>query len=52
MALAGILSTQLTRQLFVKSFRRAEPLSNKDRIKICRLNHPMLETECTSQKTH
>jgi asparagine synthase (glutamine-hydrolysing) len=52
MALAGILSTQLTRELFVNNFRRAEPLSTKDRIKICRLNHPMRETECTSQKTH
>src|ERR1051326_5255236 len=38
MALAGILSTQLTHQLFVKDFQRREPLSDKDRVKICRLS--------------
>jgi asparagine synthase (glutamine-hydrolysing) len=52
MALAGILSTQLVQRLFVTDFRRAELLSNKDRVKICRLNHPMRpNTKCTSQKT-
>jgi asparagine synthase (glutamine-hydrolysing) len=38
MALVGILSTQLVDQLFVKNFRRPEPLSSKDRVKVCRLN--------------
>jgi len=38
MALAGILSTQLCHNLFVKDFRRSEPLGAKDRVKICRLN--------------
>jgi asparagine synthase (glutamine-hydrolysing) len=37
MALAGILSTQLTHRLFVKDFRRATPVSGKDRVKVCRL---------------
>src|ERR1041385_1272039 len=52
MALAGILSTQLVHELFLKRFNRAQPLSNKDRIKICRLNHPMREPhQCISPKT-
>ncbi|MFO1477573.1 MAG: asparagine synthase (glutamine-hydrolyzing) [Verrucomicrobiota bacterium] len=38
MALAGILSTQLLHQQFVKSFRRNEPLSGSDRVKVCRIN--------------
>jgi asparagine synthase (glutamine-hydrolysing) len=38
MALAGILSTQLVYQKFVKDFRRPDPLSTKDRVKVCRLN--------------
>src|SRR5205823_2658893 len=35
MALAGILSTQLVHQFFVKNFRRSAPLSTKDRVKVC-----------------
>ncbi len=38
MALVGILSTQLVHHNFVKNFRRTEPLSAKDRVKVCRLN--------------
>ncbi len=37
MALAGILSTQLVYQQFVKNFRRPAPLSAGDRVKVCRL---------------
>ena len=52
MALAGILSTQLVHQMFVKTFRRSAPLTAKDRVKICRLNHPMRpNNKCTSPKT-
>jgi asparagine synthase (glutamine-hydrolysing) len=39
MALAGILSTQLVYQKFVKDFRRPEPLSATDKVKVCRLNN-------------
>jgi asparagine synthase (glutamine-hydrolysing) len=53
MALAGILSTQLVHQLFIKDFRRPEPISAKDRIKVVRLNHSMQRnSECASQKMH
>lgn len=38
MALVGILSTQLVDHLFVKNYRRPEPLSAKDRVKVCCLN--------------
>jgi asparagine synthase (glutamine-hydrolysing) len=38
MALAGILSTQLIHFRFVKNFRCPEPLSERDAVKICRLN--------------
>ena len=38
MALVGILSTQLVHHNFVKNFRRTEPLSANDRVKVCRLN--------------
>lgn len=38
MALVGILSTQLVYHNFVKNFRRAEPLSAADPVKVCRLN--------------
>jgi asparagine synthase (glutamine-hydrolysing) len=34
MALAGILSTQLLDHLFVKNFRRPEPLSPRDRVNL------------------
>jgi asparagine synthase (glutamine-hydrolysing) len=52
MALAGILSTQLTHQLFVKDFRRREPLSPKDRLKVCRLNRSFRsEPLCVSPKS-
>jgi asparagine synthase (glutamine-hydrolysing) len=52
MALAGILSTQLTHQLFVKSFKRHEPISVKDRVKVCRLNKPLRSNPlCVSQKS-
>jgi asparagine synthase (glutamine-hydrolysing) len=37
MALAGILSTQLVHQQFIENFRRSEPLSSRDRVKVCRL---------------
>jgi asparagine synthase (glutamine-hydrolysing) len=37
MALVGILSTQLVHQQFVKHFRRPEPLSATDPVKVCRL---------------
>jgi asparagine synthase (glutamine-hydrolysing) len=52
MALAGILSTQLTYQLFVKAFKRREPISAKDRVKVCRLNKPLRSNPlCVSQKS-
>ena len=52
MALAGILSTQLTHQLFVKDFKRREPISPKDRVKVCRLNKPLRSNPlCVSQKS-
>jgi asparagine synthase (glutamine-hydrolysing) len=52
MALAGILSTQLTYQLFVKNFRRREPLSAKDRVKVCRLNKSLRSNPlCVSPKS-
>jgi asparagine synthase (glutamine-hydrolysing) len=52
MALAGILSTQLTHQLFVKDFRRREPVSAKDRIKVCRLTKSLRSNPlCVSQKS-
>jgi asparagine synthase (glutamine-hydrolysing) len=35
MALAGILSTQLVHQQFVKNFRRPAPLSERDLVKVC-----------------
>jgi len=38
MALAGILSAQLVHHLFIRNFRRPEPLSERDPVKICRLN--------------
>jgi asparagine synthase (glutamine-hydrolysing) len=46
MALAGILSTQLVHHRFVQNFRRAEPLSSQDSVKVCRLDkatHSMSE---------
>jgi asparagine synthase (glutamine-hydrolysing) len=52
MALAGILSTQLVHQLFVKDFHRPPPLSAKDPVKVCRPNTETSEsTLCTSAKT-
>ena len=39
MALTGIISTQLTHQLFIKDFRQPAPLSSSDRVKVCRLSH-------------
>jgi asparagine synthase (glutamine-hydrolysing) len=41
MALAGILSTQLIHHRFVTHFQRPSPLSQKDPVKICRLNQPI-----------
>lgn len=38
MALAGILSTQLVHHLFVKEFRRSQPLGAKEPVKVFRLN--------------
>lgn len=38
MALAGMLSTQLLHEQFVKNFRRAEPLGRRDRVKVVQLN--------------
>lgn len=38
MALAGILSTQLVHHRFIKDFRRPPPLSEKDRVKVCRVS--------------
>jgi asparagine synthase (glutamine-hydrolysing) len=38
MALAGILSTQLVHHHFVEHFRRPEPLSAEDPVKVRRLN--------------
>jgi len=35
MALAGLLSSQLVHELFICNFRRLEPLSAKDRVKVC-----------------
>ena len=37
MALAGIISTQLVHRLFVKRFVRPAPLSDLDRVKVCRV---------------
>jgi asparagine synthase (glutamine-hydrolysing) len=37
MALAGILSTQLVHHHFVSHFSRPEPLSVRDRVKVCQL---------------
>jgi asparagine synthase (glutamine-hydrolysing) len=37
MALAGILSSQLCHELFIKNLRRCEPIGPKDRVKVCRL---------------
>jgi len=52
MALAGILSTQLTHQLFVKAFNRREPISAKDRVKVCRLTKSLRSNPlCVSQKS-
>jgi asparagine synthase (glutamine-hydrolysing) len=52
MALAGILSTQLVHQLFVKDFRRPPPLSASDPVKVCRPNtKPSENPLCTSAKT-
>jgi len=52
MALAGILSTQLTHQLFVKAFRRREPISAKDRVKVCRLTKSLRSNPlCVSLKS-
>ena len=38
MALAGLISTQLLHRQFVRDFRRATPISGRDRVKICRLD--------------
>jgi len=38
MALAGIISTQLVHHLFVSNFRRPDPLSARDRVKVCKVN--------------
>jgi asparagine synthase (glutamine-hydrolysing) len=52
MALAGILSTQLVHHQFIQNFRRAEPLSTKDTVKVCRLNDQTTENSiCNSAKT-
>jgi asparagine synthase (glutamine-hydrolysing) len=49
MALAGILSTQLVHERFIRNFRRAEPLANKDRVKIVRINQLIKrKPECAS----
>jgi asparagine synthase (glutamine-hydrolysing) len=49
MALAGILSTQLVHHRFISNFRRAESLTNIDRVKTVRLNHLIQrKTECAS----
>jgi asparagine synthase (glutamine-hydrolysing) len=37
MALVGILSTQLVDSLFIRHFRRVDPLSARDPVKVCRL---------------
>jgi asparagine synthase (glutamine-hydrolysing) len=37
MALAGIVSTQLVHQLFIKRFARPAPLSDADPVKVCRV---------------
>ena len=52
MALAGILSTQLVHRLFVANFQRPEPLSARDRVKVCRVQPSSLRenTLCTSTK--
>ena len=39
MALAGIVSTQMVHQLFVKRFARPAPLSDVDPVKVCRVSH-------------
>lgn len=40
MALVGVLSTQLVHHLFVEQFRRPEPLSSRDRVKVCQVGLP------------
>ena len=39
MALAGVISTQLLHHQFVKQFSRPPPLSERDRVKVCRVGH-------------
>jgi asparagine synthase (glutamine-hydrolysing) len=48
MALAGILSSQLCHELFIKNFRRAEPIGPKDRVKVCRLTQMETITDATN----
>ena len=51
MALAGMISTQLLHRQFVRDFRRATPLSDRDRVKICRLKPipgKRPDTNCTN----
>ncbi len=43
MALAGILSAQLVAHQFINHFQRPEPLSARDRVKVCRPN-PSFQT--------
>jgi asparagine synthase (glutamine-hydrolysing) len=52
MALAGILSTQLVHHLFVTNFRRPEPLSARDRVKVCQVQPSTLRKNsvCTSTR--
>jgi asparagine synthase (glutamine-hydrolysing) len=53
MALAGIISTQLVHHHFVNNFRRPSPISNSDRVKVCRLNPSTQKNKslCISTKT-
>jgi len=41
MALAGITSTQLVHHLFVKKFSRPAPISDSERVKVCRMTNRM-----------
>jgi asparagine synthase (glutamine-hydrolysing) len=49
MALTGIVSTQLVHHLFVKAFPAPTPLSQNDRVKVCRAK-PALEPQFASSQ--
>ncbi len=48
MALAGMLSSQLCHELFIKNFRRSVPIGHGDRVKVCRLTQMETITDATN----